>query len=75
MIYDGTLAEAAEAMKLDETEVEWAIGEYGRCDTRTPSPQDELITCWKPGDPELDADEEPMGGGWLWPETEAPVED
>lgn len=72
---DGTLEEAAEAMDLDQCEVEWAIEKYGRCDSLFPTEPRTTIVCWKPGEPEQDADKEPSGGGWEWPITEAPTED
>jgi hypothetical protein len=67
-VTDGTAAEAAEAMELSVEVVEWAVEEYGRCNTGT-------IICWKPGEPELGTDGEPTGGGWEWPECEAPAEE
>jgi hypothetical protein len=66
-VTDGTAQEAAEAMQLAVTEVEWACEEYGRCDT----PE---IVCWKPGDIEFGVGGEPIGGGFEWPATEAPID-
>jgi hypothetical protein len=66
-ITDGTADEAAEAIGIGVTEIEWAIEEYGRCDT-------ESIVVWKPGPIEYGTDEEPIQGGYEWPATESPGE-
>jgi hypothetical protein len=72
-IHDGTLQEeAAAAMRIDPNEIEWAIEEYGRCDTQFPSEPGFGTVCWRPGPVEFDADDEPMQGGYEWPATEAP---
>lgn len=73
-VTDGTLEEAAQAMKLDPDEVEWAVEEFGRCDNAFPT-EPEGIVCWKPGEPWNDADGEPAGGGFEWPAAEAPNEE
>ena len=64
---DGTAEEAAQAMQLAVEEVEWAVAEYGRCDATE-------IVCWCPGEAIEDTDGEPVGGGWEWPVTEAPLD-
>jgi hypothetical protein len=67
-ITDGTAQEAADAMGLDPTEIEWAVEEYGRCDTAE-------IVCWKPGPIEYGTGGDVFNGGLEWPAAEAPKED
>lgn len=75
-INDGTLEEAAEAMKLDPDEVAWAIEEYGRCDTQFADEPGEGIVCWRPSEPVIDGpDDDQVSGGWEWPAAEAPSEE
>lgn len=74
-VCDGTLEEAAEALKLDPDEVAWAIEEYGRCDTveyeeQTGAPNG--VVAWKPGPEQTNEDDEILGGGFEWPCAEAP---
>jgi hypothetical protein len=79
-IHDGTALEAASAMHLDVHEVEWAVEEYGRCDTAYPDEEGvECIVCWKPGTIEMGGTDpehaEPIGGGYEWPAAEAPTQE
>jgi hypothetical protein len=64
LLHDGTFAEAAIALNLDPTEIEWACDEYGRCDSRFPTEGNGTV-CWVPDDE----------AGWEWPTAEAPTED
>jgi hypothetical protein len=41
--WDVSASRAAEIMELDEAEVEWALEEYGRCDTTE-------WVCWQPSE-------------------------
>jgi hypothetical protein len=65
-IHDGTAQEAAEASQLDVSEIEWACGEFGRCDTEFPDENTGTgMVAWIPNE----------GNGWEWPTAEAPTED
>jgi hypothetical protein len=75
-IHDGTAREAASAMHLDVHEVEWAVEEYGRCDSTFQSEEGmDGIVCWKPGPEQIGTDNEPIGGGFEWPVCDAPNEE
>jgi len=72
---DGTAEEAAQAMGLDVHEVEWAVDEYGRCDTQYASEPGFGLVCWKPGPIEYGTSGDVFNGGYEWPAAEAPSED